>query len=135
MKSVNIYLSEPQIAALKALSKKTNQPYAELIRRAVDQHLIDEKQEPKRSWLDVSIEGPVEGYTDPAPFSWLFRIVAQRSDGQIFHEYVLIGYPHVDDIHKNQEFLTSKLQEGLTKLKTWLGYEDTMKEKTGHGLN
>ena len=48
MKSVNIYLSEPQIAALKALSKKTNQPYAELIRRAVDQYLKEEAGVPAR---------------------------------------------------------------------------------------
>ena len=48
MKSVNIYLSEPQIAALKALSEKSGLAYAELIRRAVDQYLKEEAVVPAR---------------------------------------------------------------------------------------
>ena len=126
MTKVNIYLSDQQLVALKELSGKIDGlTYSEVIRRAVDEHLKDQEQRPRRSWVNVSIEGPVEGYTDPAPFSWLFRIVAQRSDGRVVHVYVLIGYPHVDDIQKNQAFLTSKLQEGLVKLERFL-YEDAV---------
>ena len=44
MKSVNIYLSEPQIAALKVLSEKSGLAYSELIRRAVDQYLKEQKK-------------------------------------------------------------------------------------------
>jgi len=45
MKQVSIYLSDPQVAALKALSEETGLAYAELIRRAVDQYLKAQKKE------------------------------------------------------------------------------------------
>jgi predicted DNA binding CopG/RHH family protein len=43
MRRVNVFLSEPQIAALKALSEKTGLAYAELIRRAIDMFLKTRK--------------------------------------------------------------------------------------------
>jgi predicted DNA binding CopG/RHH family protein len=39
MLRVNIFLPEPVVAALKALSEKTGMSYAEHIRRAIDAYL------------------------------------------------------------------------------------------------
>ena len=39
MKRINLYLTEKQIAKLKALSKKTGLCFSELIRRAIDSFL------------------------------------------------------------------------------------------------
>jgi hypothetical protein len=39
MKATRVYLTEKQIAALGARSKKTGAPVAELIRRAIDAYL------------------------------------------------------------------------------------------------
>jgi len=39
MTRTNLFLAETQIAALKALAKKTGLTYSELIRRAIDEYL------------------------------------------------------------------------------------------------
>ncbi len=39
MQRTNIFLTEKQIAALKALAEKTGLSYSELIRRAIDEYL------------------------------------------------------------------------------------------------
>jgi len=43
MKRTNIYLSEPSVGWLKALSVKTGLSVAELIRRAIDEFLKKQK--------------------------------------------------------------------------------------------
>lgn len=42
MQRINFYLSEKQIASLKALSKKTGLSVSELVRRAIDAYLKKE---------------------------------------------------------------------------------------------
>ena len=39
MQRTNLFLTEKQIAALKAVAKKTGLTYSELIRRAIDEYL------------------------------------------------------------------------------------------------
>ena len=39
MHRTNLFLTEQQIAALKAMAKKTGLSYSELIRRAIDEYL------------------------------------------------------------------------------------------------
>jgi predicted DNA binding CopG/RHH family protein len=43
MRRVNVFLSEQQIASLKALSQRTGITYSEWIRRAIDRLLKSEK--------------------------------------------------------------------------------------------
>ena len=43
MKRTHIFLPEPVINRLKALSEKTGLPVAELIRRAIDEYLKKQK--------------------------------------------------------------------------------------------
>ena len=43
MKRTNIYLTEPSVAQLQALSKETGLSVAELIRRAIDDFLKKQK--------------------------------------------------------------------------------------------
>ena len=44
MKRTNYYYPEPLLEALKALSKKTGLPVAELIRRAITEYLRKEQK-------------------------------------------------------------------------------------------
>lgn len=47
MKRTNLHLTDLQIKSLRKLSKKTGLTVAELVRRAVDQFLLQEESENK----------------------------------------------------------------------------------------
>jgi hypothetical protein len=51
MKRISLFLSDPQVAKFKALGKRLDRPYAELIREALDEYLRNREQigELKRS--------------------------------------------------------------------------------------
>jgi predicted DNA-binding protein len=47
MKRTALFLKEQQLAKLQKLSEKTGAPIAELVRRAIDVHLLSRKKELK----------------------------------------------------------------------------------------